>query len=565
MKKFRLSIVLLCCLTVLSATTGCFSKYSKYWNLNSDSINSLQSLSDTTDSDTVTPLVQEYYFEEYNCSNTKYEDMKIKEVDEEEFSKLCEELEDYAGSGDTDGWTDKFYHLNDLLCTTWTNNSLLEVESYREPSNEEISDKLYETSAFFTLARTELISSLNTVLTGDYSDIASKLPDYIKETAKYFDEESSAELNKLTNKETELTLKYNQLIGESTTENEIYDIYIELVDIRKQIAKKSGYDNYADYAYECVFGRTYTPEDAKIMCDSIKKYVVPYYNDISDDVFDSTMALYLLDVSSDRIKNMLKYGAEHLSFETAQAYGDLEKLGLCDIEQSDTKSNCGFTTYFADYEEPFIFNAPYGYYQDYMDIFHEFGHFVSAYYNPADDIWGISDYDLAELQSQGMEIMFTMFYDEIFGDSADSARKVLTGNLLSSVIEGAMYDEFQRRTFDEESLTHDVIDRIFDEVAEEYGYSDYVEEGYWMNISHMFEQPFYYISYSVSALGALEFLGLTADNPKDAAEKYMQVLSMGIDCYYFQDAIEAADLEDVFTEKIGETVVSGIKSTEYFV
>lgn len=43
---------------------------------------------------------------------------------------------------------------------------------------------------------------------------------------------------------------------------ELATIYSQLVKIRIQIAKKLGYDSYADYAYD-VLGRDFTKEDAQ--------------------------------------------------------------------------------------------------------------------------------------------------------------------------------------------------------------------------------------------------------------------------------------------------------------
>ena len=81
------------------------------------------------------------------------------------------------------------------------------------------------------------------------------------------------------------------------------------------------------------------------------------------------------------------------------------------------KLSTGYTTYLYSFDAPFIFNCPDGSYTDYTDMFHEFGHWAAGYYHGSDPLYGVTDYDLSELQSQGMEVMFLQFYDELFGSA----------------------------------------------------------------------------------------------------------------------------------------------------
>ena len=93
-----------------------------------------------------------------------------------------------------------------------------------------------------------------------------------------------------------------------------------------------------------------------------------------------------------------------MSPEVSAAAAYLQKYGLYDIEPDDGKLSTGYTTYLPLYDEPFIFNCPYGAYTDYTDMFHEFGHYLAFLDNGSDWLYGVSDYDLSELQSQGMVI-----------------------------------------------------------------------------------------------------------------------------------------------------------------
>ena len=52
------------------------------------------------------------------------------------------------------------------------------------------------------------------------------------------------------------------------------DIFLQLVQIRSQIATKLDYANYSDYCYES-YGRDYTPGDARELHAAVKQYIAP--------------------------------------------------------------------------------------------------------------------------------------------------------------------------------------------------------------------------------------------------------------------------------------------------
>lgn len=162
-----------------------------------------------------------------------------------------------------------------------------------------------------------------------------------------------------------------------------------------------------------------------------------------------------------------------ISPETAEACEYLLRHGLYDFEALDTKPDMGFTTVLYWYNEPFIFNSPAGDLNDYTNTFHEFGHFLNFYGVPSDLIFGVSDNEISEMQSIGMELMATHWYGEIFGPDADGALANLLFNLITSVLDGALYDEFQQRVYAEEGLTPERIPELYAEVYESYGYEPY--------------------------------------------------------------------------------------------
>lgn len=57
---------------------------------------------------------------------------------------------------------------------------------------------------------------------------------------------------------------YLTLVGElaAVRNGVLAPIYLELVKVRNQYAASKGYDDYVQYAYQTVYGRDYTPEEA---------------------------------------------------------------------------------------------------------------------------------------------------------------------------------------------------------------------------------------------------------------------------------------------------------------
>lgn len=58
---------------------------------------------------------------------------------------------------------------------------------------------------------------------------------------------------------------YLTLVGElaAVRNGVLAPIYLELVKVRNQYAASKGYDDYVQYAYQTVYGRDYTPEEAR--------------------------------------------------------------------------------------------------------------------------------------------------------------------------------------------------------------------------------------------------------------------------------------------------------------
>ena len=367
--------------------------------------------------------------------------------------------------------------------------------------------------------------------------------------------------NELYLMESDLLQVYYELIAEPAPDvDALCDLFVELVAVRNDIAAYYGYDNYADYAYENLYYKAYTPEDSQLIWQATKDYFVPVLTSYEAFAPGNVTGL---DCSPEAVLSAMNEHLPELSPEVYEAFRYMIENELYDIAPSDTKAETGYTVSLYVANEPFIFNCPYGNWYDYTDMFHEFGHFLNSYYVPSDLVFGAPDNDLCELQSQGMEIMFTQWYPEIFGESnANAVLYDLLCNMMYSVQQGAMYDEFQQRVYAEENLTSDKVLDIYREVYLEYGNAPYAGYEYeWAYVTHNFEYPFYYISYCVSAIPALELYAMLQEDVDAAEDIYLTVAAMDPEWYYFSDAVEEAGLREVFSEETFAHTAAAVAET----
>ena len=102
---------------------------------------------------------------------------------------------------------------------------------------------------------------------------------------------------------------------------------------------------------------------------------------------------------------------DQVSGELGELFRYMRKSHLCDIEASDTKLDVGFTVNLPSYHSAFLFDQPQGTYYDLKTVIHEFGHFSAFCLAPSDDF----PVDVAEIHSQGLEMLFLPYAGELFG------------------------------------------------------------------------------------------------------------------------------------------------------
>lgn len=331
------------------------------------------------------------------------------------------------------------------------------------------------------------------------------------------------------------------------------EVLLEMVEVRNEYARSKGYDNYAVYAYEKEYYRDYTPADAQKLYAQVKESIAPLLAQIllviqnQERLSGDGLRDCASDLTQEEMLALAEPAVEGVSSELADLFRYMAQNNLADIGPLDTKMDIGYTTGLPSYGSAVIFNRSTGSYYDIEVLLHEFGHF--AEYCLSDELGrGFESTDVAEMDSQGLELLTLNFADQMFPQAGDPYRARVLYQILGVILDGCILDEFQSKLYAGADWTVEGVNALMEELLAEYDSSDRYGENSdynWVTISHTFEVPMYYISYSTSALSALEiFLDAQIDFDS-AADTYLEMVNRGIGMGY-REAVQAAGLSDIF-------------------
>ena len=485
-------------------------------------------------------------------ADTHYDDMHWEIYDMTEFNAQAEKLSNTTDPTEAEelyrGLMDEY-----LRISTWS--QLAWIDFYASDDEDgSISEACEALDRVLTEAGDVLQTAASHALKQDSSgDFGAYLGEAITEELADYEEMSDREAE-LWNRETELVLEYNALLerddlSEPSLNYQMGTVFLELIRTRSELAEIYEYDSYAEFAYELVFCRDFTPEDAAALCEAIKPYARRYYRDCYySGVFQETIG----EFSAGELMDLLREYAPRISPRAAEAQAYMEEHGLYLLESMDLVAPMGFTATLDMYNAPFLYNSLYGEVYDVMDTFHEFGHYYDAYVNPDPDPMFVGgSYDIFEIHSTSMEALLYGWYDEIFGADAEKAKIYCLDSLMSNVVSGCIYDEFLQYVYAHPDMTVDEINQAYYEIASSYGMGFFngSMRYNWMYVNHNFESPFYYISYSVSALAALQVWALAEQDRDAAIALYNELIDYGAYDHEYCELLETLGLH-VFTEDL---------------
>lgn len=347
--------------------------------------------------------------------------------------------------------------------------------------------------------------------------------------------------------------------------------YLQLVQVRREMAKEAGYTAYETYATD-MYGRDYTAEDAKQFCKNVKTYIVPLYETIFKQIeknrdFQKELASFENNTTQD-IMDRVAVVVEGISPELSKIYTYMCRNGLYDFGEPKPERVAGaYTVGMPYYKDAYLFANKENTYSDYQTILHEFGHFASYCYDETPELFRGFSVDVAEIQSQALELLALHEIDNVFGERADTYTLMELSDILFAIMSAAMMYEFEEVVYKQPNMTLDDMNRLFAQIQTQYHatfFPAYENACYdWVDVTHVFDSPMYYIGYGTSAFSALNIWLLSQQDYDAAVQTYFDIVKYASNSSY-QNVVEVCDLENVFDAKDVQQMTTAIAKTEAF-
>jgi len=468
----------------------------------------------------------------------------------------------------SDSQAAKELELSRTACSTIADALLLLMgDILRSPCGGFLEDRLGKTAAayysFYTPQsdKQQNLSRQEAALISEYRQISAEPC-----TVEYFGREWSMQsLNRAFHLENAIDANtyaeiYKMLAQELN--DRLGSLYLRMVQLRRNIAALYGCSTYGEYAYRMLYRRDYSQQDIETFYQDVKDYIAPLntalhalpylkndvcYDDYSGETALDLMAPYIGQMSSELLESFT-YMREH---------------HLYDTEESETKADTGFTTVLSLYGAPVLFNAPAHDLFDFITTVHEFGHYNNAYWSPSGWLSASKSFDVMEVHSQALELLFSHYYPQIFGRDGQDVTDYQIANLVEAICQGAYYDELQQFVYSTKNVTLQQINEKARQLSIAYGFAEEdspmadVYSLSWVQVSHNFTQPFYYISYGVSAAGAFAFWLDAQRDYLTAVDNYLAYTALDAS-YDFQESFSAVGMTSPLTggylKKLAETL-----------
>ncbi|MBR4201477.1 MAG: hypothetical protein IKQ91_09460 [Oscillospiraceae bacterium] len=270
------------------------------------------------------------------------------------------------------------------------------------------------------------------------------------------------------------------------------------------------------YLYD-IYGRDYTAEEISALYPLILERIVPMKEAVAEKLEVLKDTYY--DTYDQDAAELLKTYAPKLCPEIAESSEKLFSESLYIAPKGDNCYDGGFTVAFPNEQSGLIYLYMDDTIYDLINFTHEFGHFHSEWRETTPIYLRSNEKDIAEVQSQGMEMLFLSFYPEILEDASDYYELIALYNILDSVVSGFMVGEFEYQVMQKsDQMDAEDVVALFEQMRSEATFEPDLYQ-----ITHLYEQPGYYISYGISALPALQIYTIMKENLDSAVQIYEKI------------------------------------------
>ena len=338
---------------------------------------------------------------------------------------------------------------------------------------------------------------------------------------------------------------------ESNEEN-FERIWDELIKVRTEMGKNLGFENYIPLGYMNQGRTDYDEKDVAAFREQVREELVPFCAKLYEaqakrigvDKVKAYDEAYLFNDG-----NAVPVGDDDFLIERArEMYHDMSKetgefvdfmLGhdLLDVKNKPKKASTGYMTGLNSIKAPFVFSCFNHTTGDVQVLTHEFGHAFAGYMamrnQPVSTYYSEST-DIAEIHSMSMEQFAYPYAEKFFGDKADKFRFSHLQEALTFVPFGVAVDEYQHIVYANPELTPKQRTAEWKKLEEKYmpwrEYDDidfFAKGGWWYHKIHIFLYPFYYINYTLTTMGAMEFKKKMHEDKESAWKDYLNLCKVG--------------------------------------
>ncbi len=348
-------------------------------------------------------------------------------------------------------------------------------------------------------------------------------------------------------------------------------IYDSLVKLRHGIARKLGFENFVGLGYARLRRSDYDAAKVAGYRRQVLETVVPVANrlwkrqaarlGLDSLQFCDEGLEYLTGNATPKgdgawilDKGRKMYAA--MSPETAEFFEYMNARELMDLETRAGKAGGGYCNFIASESAPFIFSNFNGTSGDVDVLTHEAGHAFQAWRSRrfGTPEYFFPTYEAAEIHSMSMEFLAWPWMKDFFGpDEAKYKFSHLSAGILF-IPYGVTVDEFQHWVYEHpEACPADrkaawlAIEKKYLPLRD-YGDDDFLAGGgFWYRQGHIFEDPFYYIDYTLAQVCAYEFWGRSMADRESAWKDYLHLCGLG-GSLPFTALVAEAHLHDPFVD-----------------
>ena len=364
--------------------------------------------------------------------------------------------------------------------------------------------------------------------------------------------------------------------------NEYDDILFNLINIRNEIAKKLGFKNYVEYSLYRRKRFDYDYNDIRKFRESVIKYINPICEMMSewqkeelkvdelmyyDSIFFKEMPK--VKIIGNKLLNKLKSSFKKTDNDLYNLYKNMLNKGYIDLAQSENKATFNITNYLAETGVPVITGNFKNNYVDIKTATHEMGHSFQKYNASIKDkdyiISSLLKYpamEVAEMFSYAMELIMMKQVENLFNKKEYKKFCFMKmHSLISNLPYMCLVDEFQEEIYSNEHLKVEDIRKTWSKLTKKYqleksnsGHINLDEGGSFYKTSHIYIDPFYYIDYALSYVGAFSIWN-KCNNDLSFFKEIGSIASY----YSFKDLINNYNMPNPFDDKTIEKISNTLK------